>query len=171
MVAPEEMEREDVITLLGVVPERVGDLVGSLDEAKLRYRHGPAFPTLKEVVTHLAEAAAAVDTLLRRIYLDGASEAAIRLAIDPSSGPDVEQPAADLVQGYARVRRRTVDLLRGLSAQDCARVVRDPQQGEMTLLDACRILARHELGHLSQIRNLIALLPESQDLGPLPPDS
>jgi hypothetical protein len=161
------MAREDVITLLAVVPERVSDLVSSLDEARLRYRHGPAFPTLKEVVVHLAEAGGSVDTLLRRIYLDGASEAPVRATIDPPTEPDPEQPVDDAIERYARVRRRTIDLLRGLSAGDYARILRDPQLGEVTLLDACRLLARHELGHLSQIRNLLALLPEPQDLGPL----
>jgi len=36
----------------------------------------------------------------------------------------------------------------------------DPQQGELTLLDVCAQVAQHELAHLSQLRNLIALLPE-----------
>ena len=59
-----------------------------------------------------------------------------------------------------RVRRRTVDLLRGLSDEDWARLVVDPQQGELTLLDVCAQVTQHELAHLSQLRNLIALLPE-----------
>jgi hypothetical protein len=64
------------------------------------------------------------------------------------------------VQGFGRVRRRTVDLLRGLKASDWKRVVVDPQQGELTLLDVCSQITQHEIGHLVQLRNLIALLPE-----------
>ena len=37
----------------------------------------------------------------------------------------------------------------------------------MTLLEVCRLVARHEMGHIGQIRNLSALLPEPQDLGPV----
>ena len=43
-------------------------------------------------------------------------------------------------------------------------VVRDltasEEVGEMTLLDVCALVTQHELAHLSQLRNLIALLPE-----------
>ena len=53
--------------LLGVVPERVGDLVSGLDEPRLAYRHAPAFPTLKEVIGHLSDAGTAVDGLLRGV--------------------------------------------------------------------------------------------------------
>jgi hypothetical protein len=162
-----EMQRDDVITLLAIVPERVGDVVGGLDEARLRYRHGPAFPSLKEVIAHLSEAGSSVDSLLRHVYLDGADEAAVRATIDPAGAADTEPPAEELLQRYSRVRRRTVDLLRGLSAGDWARTVRDPQSGELTLLEGCSALARHEIGHLGQIRNLVALLPEARDLGPL----
>ena len=37
----------------------------------------------------------------------------------------------------------------------------------MTLLEVCRLVARHEMGHIGQIRNMSALLPEPQDLGPM----
>ena len=40
--------------------------------------------------------------------------------------------------------------------------------GELTLLDACRKVAAHEVGHLTQLRNLIALVPEPTDLGEVP---
>jgi len=39
----------------------------------------------------------------------------------------------------------------------------------MSLLEVCRLVAKHEMGHVAQIRNLSALLPEPQDLGPVRP--
>jgi hypothetical protein len=39
--------------------------------------------------------------------------------------------------------------------------------GELSLLDMVRLITRHELGHLGQVRNLIAVLPEPKDLGPV----
>jgi len=33
----------------------------------------------------------------------------------------------------------------------------------------CRLVAKHEMAHVAQIRNLSALLPEPQDLGPVRP--
>jgi hypothetical protein len=155
------MGTEDLVVLMAMVPERVNDLVSGLDEARLAYRHGPAFPTLREVIGHLCEAGPAIDALLRHAYLDGQRELPVRASIDPTSHePDLSPPPDELVQGFGRVRRRTVDLLRGLNAADWQRVVFDPQQGELTLLDVCAQITQHEVGHLVQIRNLIALLPE-----------
>jgi hypothetical protein len=156
----ERLERDDVLMLLGVVPERVGDLVSGLDEPRLNYRHAPAFPTLKEVIGHLSDAGSAIDGLLRRAYLDGQRELPVRASIDPLHAPDMSPPLQDLLESFGRVRRRTVDLLKGLAASDWQRVVLDPRQGELTLLDVCSQVTQHELAHLSQIRNLIAVLPE-----------
>src|SRR2546430_7977478 len=154
------MGTEDVMVLMSMVPERVNDLVSGLDEPRLAYRHAPAFPTLKEVIAHLCDAGASVDSLLRRAYLDGQRELPVRASIDPRHEPDLSASLAELLEGFGRVRRRTVDLLRGLSDEDWARLVVDPQQGELTLLDVCAQVTQHELAHLSQLRNLIALLPE-----------
>jgi DinB superfamily len=154
------MDRDEVLMLLGVVPERVGDLVSGLDEPRLAYRHAPAFPTLKEVIGHLSDAGTAVDGLLRRAYLDGQRELPVRASIDPTHAPDLGPPLAELLESFGRVRRRTVDLLKGLAAADWNRVVIDPLQGELTLLDVCTQISQHEMAHLSQLRNLIAVLPE-----------
>lgn len=142
------------------VPERVADLVSGLDEPRLVYRHAPAFPTLKEIVGHLCDSGTAVDSLLRQAYLDGRRELPVRATLHPTHEPDVSPPMLELLEDFGRVRRRTVDLLRGLSAADWQRTIVDPREGDMTLLDLCATATRHELGHLSQIRNLIALLPE-----------
>ncbi len=84
----------------------------------------------------------------------------MRASIDPLHTPELSPPLKDLLESFGRVRRRTVDLLKGLASADWERVVIDPQQGELTLLDVCSQVTQHELAHLSQIRNLIAVLPE-----------
>jgi hypothetical protein len=154
------LRSEDVVALLAGVPERINDLVAVLDDPRLDYRHAPAFPTLHEVVAHLCHAGAEVDGLLRRAYLDQQRELAVRAAIDPALEPALATPLAEQLPRFARVRRRTVDLLRGLSEPDWRHVVFDPQQGELTLLEVCNQVTQHELAHLCQLRNLIALLPE-----------
>lgn len=156
----DRLGRDDVVVLMGIVPERVGDLVSGMDEPRLTYRHAPAFPTLKEVVGHLSDAGAVVDSLLRRAYLDRQRELAVRASLEPTHDPDLTLPVEELIESFGRVRRRTVDLLRGLAPNDWQQVVVDPQQGELTLLDVCQQVTQHELAHLSQLRNLIALLPE-----------
>jgi hypothetical protein len=171
-----ELSRDEVLLLLGACPERVSDIVAGLDEARLRYRHGPAFPTLKEVIGHLATAGAAVDAVLRRAHLDRLQEADVRAAIDPLEPVDPGLPAEQVLQDYVRVRRRTIDLLRGWGDAEWQRTLRDRSLGEITLLDTCRKIAGHEIGHLTQLRNLIALVPEPMDLGrvtssPIAPDA
>jgi hypothetical protein len=154
------LRSDDVLALLGTVPERVTDLVAAYDEPQLEYRHAPAFPTLREVVAHVCQAGTEVDSLLRRAYLDKQRELPVRAALDPALDVGLNAPLADLLQQFSRVRRRTVDLLRGLDEADWKQSVVDPQQGELTMLDLCAQVAEHELAHLSQLRNLIAVLPD-----------
>ncbi|TMF70232.1 MAG: DinB family protein [Chloroflexi bacterium] len=169
MELEEEMSTSDVVLLLGSVPERTSDLVYWLDEARLRYRHGPAFPTLGGLIAHLVDAAPKVDALLRHAHLDGQTTADVRTAIDPGHDQELTRPLQEALEDFARVRRRTVDLLHGWGKAEWDRTISDPHTGEMTLLDACRLVAKHEMAHVAQIRNLSALLPEPEDLGPIRP--
>jgi DinB family protein len=175
MELQEEMSTADVVLLLSSVPERTSDLVYWLDEARLRYRHGPAFPTLGSLIAHLVVAAPKVDALLRHAHLDGQTTADVRAAIDPghdqggATGAGLTVPLHEALEDFARVRRRTVDLLHGWGKAEWDRVISDPRGGQLTLLDACRMVVKHEMAHVAQIRNLNALLPEPRDLGPVPP--
>ena len=160
---------EDYVVMLAQVPERVGDIALALDEDRLRYRHGPAFPTLKELVAHLARSGTAIDALLRQVCIEGRREVDLQAAMDPAPEPGPETSAGDLVESLMRDRRRTVDLLRGLTDEEWAQPVQDAVRGQLTLLDLCDAIGRHEAGHVTQLRNLIAVLPEPLDLGPIVP--
>ena len=161
MVPDPTLERDDVLTMLSACPERVRDCVGGLDESRLAYRHGPAFPTLRELVLHLSDTGSAADAALRNACQEGAQEVDARAALElPLEQPDASVPALEKLADLGRLRRRTMDLLRGLTAADWDRVLLDPNLGEITLLDLCRLVAAHEMGHLSQVRNLTALLPD-----------
>jgi hypothetical protein len=166
-----EPSAEEVVILLATPPERLADMTSWLAEAQLDYRHGPAFPTVRELIGHLAGAASIADGAIRRAAVDGLDTVDFGAATDASVSADLTLPADELLQSYLRVRRRTVDLLRGLSAETWNRIVQDPRMGRLTVLEACRGVAGHEVGHLSQVRNLVALVPERRDLGPisLPP--
>jgi hypothetical protein len=175
MELQEEMTPADAVLLMSSVPERISDLVFGLDETRLRYRHGPAFPTLGGLISHLLDSGSKVDALLRHAHLDGLATADVRATIDPvpsSADLEGEPPEGALheaIEDFARVRRRTVDLLHGWGKSEWERVISDPKGGSFTLLDICRMVTRHEMGHISQIRNLTVLLPEPVDLGPQHP--
>ena len=163
----EELTPADAVLLMSSVPERISDLVYGLDEARLRYRHGPAFPTLGGLLAHLLESGARVDALLRRAHLEGLGSADISAVIDPVQADELDRPLQDAIEDFARVRRRTVDLMHGWGKNEWARLVSDPRGGDVSLLDICRRVTRHEMAHIVQIRNLTALLPEPQELGPM----
>ena len=169
MELQEEMSTSDVVLLLASVPERTSDLVYWLDEARLRYRHGPAFPTLGSLIAHLVDAAPKVDALLRHVHLDGQTTGDVRAAIDPGHDHDLTASLHEALEDFARVRRRTVDLVHGWGKAEWERTIRDPRGGDMTMLEVCRFVVRHEMAHVAQIRNLSALLPEPRDLGPIRP--
>jgi hypothetical protein len=169
MELQEDMSAADAVLLMSSVPERISDLVYGLDEARLRYRHGPAFPTLGALIAHVLDSGTKVDGLLRRTHLDGKTTADVRAAIDPTLDQELELPLQEAIEDFARVRRRTVDLLHGWGKSEWERIINDPRGGDITLLDVCRLVASHEMSHIGQVRNLIALLPEPQDLGPIRP--
>jgi hypothetical protein len=169
MELQEEMSAADVVLLMSSVPERINDLVYGLDETRLKYRHGPAFPTLGALISHLVDSGTKVDALLRRAHLAGENTADVRATIDPGHDQDLELPLQEALEDFARVRRRTVDLLHGWGKGEWERTINDPRGTETTLLDVCRLVARHEMSHIAQIRNLTVLLPEPQDLGPVRP--
>lgn len=160
------MSPPDVVLLMGSVPERISDLVYGLDETKLRYRHGPAFQTLGGLLAHMIRSGTEVDGLLRRAHLEGAKEADVQATVDPAHDDELDRPLPEALEDFARIRRRTVDLLHGWGANEWDRILRDRGGAELTLLDVCRVVARHEMSHIGQIRNLAALLPVHQDLGP-----
>jgi hypothetical protein len=169
MELQEEISAADAVLLMSSVPEHIGDLAYGLTETRLRYRHGPAFQTLGSLIAHLLDSGTKVDGLLRRTHLEGKSIADVRGTIDPVHDDQLERPLQEALEDFARVRRRTVDLLHGWGKGEWERTITDPHGGDITLLDVCRMVARHEMSHIAQLRNLIALLPEPQDLGPARP--
>lgn len=162
-----EPRPEDYVVLLAQVPERVADIVSGLDEPRLRYRHAPAFPTIHEMVVHLAHTGTLVDALFRHVCIDSAHEVDLRGALDPLTGPPEDESDVELLDRFARDRRRTADLLRGLDDAGWASTVDDRSSGPLTMLEVCEQVGRHEAGHLTQLRSLLALVPEHRDLGPI----
>jgi hypothetical protein len=137
---PLEIAPEDVAMLLLSVPERLSDQLLGLAEPQLAYRHGPAFPTAEEIARHLALTGAELDAQITAAALGEA----------PAGGaPDGAGQLPELLKDWQRRRRRAADLLRGAG----------PERWEGELKDLCERGLQHELGHLTQLRNLTALIP------------
>lgn len=155
MVADQTLEPDAVLRLLSGAPERVRDYIAGLDDQRLEYRHGPAFPTLKEVVLHVADAGIAADEVIRHACVDGGPTPDPGPALEPVGEPDPTVDALERLDDLARNRRRTMDVLRGIEEAGWEQDV-----GSHSLLDFCRLVAAHEMGHLAQVRNLTSLLPD-----------
>ena len=113
------LEKEDVLMMMGACPERVRDYVSGLDENRMAYRHGPAFQTLGELVVHVSATGSAADAALRHACLDGATEVDARAALEPPiDSPESVTPAPERLEHLGRIRRRPMDLPRGLTAAD-----------------------------------------------------
>src|SRR6202022_3659291 len=141
----EELTPADAVLLMSSVPERIGDL---------------AFPTLGGLIGHMVDSGTKVDGLLRHAHLDGLTTADVRATIDPGQDVELDRPLQEALEDFARVRRRTVDLLHGWGKNEWDRKLSDPRGAVITLLEVCQMVARHEIGHIAQIRNLTVLLPE-----------
>src|SRR5258708_17953535 len=154
------MPPADAALLMSSAPERTGALVYGLDEPRRRCRHGPAFQTLGGLIAHLLESGSKVDALLRHALLGGVVSADVRATIDRGHEDELNRPLSEALEDFARIRRRTVDLLHGWGKTEWDRKLRDPRAGDITLLEVCRMVARHDLSHLAPIRNHTVLLPE-----------
>lgn len=137
---PEKITGEDLAMLLLSIPERLSDVLLGLTPAQLGYRHGPAFPTADEIARHVASAGTRLDGQVTASAL-GAPPA------ESTDSPDAE--LQELLHDWQRRRRRAADLLRGLPAE----------RWDEQLDDLCQAGLQHELAHLSQLRNLTALIP------------
>src|SRR2546427_529306 len=128
-----------------------------------------ASPSLGALPAHLTHPTRRAAPLPRPAPMHEQTPADVRAAIDPGHDQALTRPLQEALEDFARVRRRTVDLLHGWGNSEWNRNISDPRGGYMTLLEVCRLVAKHEMGHIAQIRNLSALLPEPQDLGPVRP--
>lgn len=152
-------DRNDLCAVLATVPERASDIATELDGPGLAYRHGPGFPTVGEVVSHLCESGTAIDAVLRPVAIEGARELRLREALESERDRDLLPPLETQLDDFARVRRRTVDVLHAMPTEFWDRDVFDPSMGRLTVREAVTSVVRHELGHLSQLQSLVTLLP------------
>jgi hypothetical protein len=160
VIEPREA-RDDLLAVLATVPERAADLASELDGPRLQYRHGPGFPTVAEMIGHVCEVGIALDALLRRLALDRVREVRLREAMEPVHEPDLLPPMEQQLGDFARARRRTIDLLHGMPASFWDEELLDPAQGRVSVQEVVEQIIRHELGHLTQLQSLVALLPVS----------
>jgi uncharacterized damage-inducible protein DinB len=147
------IEREGLIEALAAMPDRVGELIDGLSEKELRRRPAEGEWSMKEVCGHLVVDAR---TWQERITLMMTENDPYLKRYDSvggvTEGGYQEGPIEETMSELRRIRRQTVETLRGLSAEGWERRGRHWSEGEMTIARACEIGLEHGEEHLEQLR-------------------
>lgn len=165
--------------MVASIPERLASYLIGLHQDQLAYRHGPAFPTIAELVMHFTESGEAFDRLLTEALAEDPKQLSVPVTDSGSIlnaavaiGSRAVDPDA-IVEGlnrYAASRRELAELIRQADEATWQRPVHDAFLGEVTPQQLVGRLAQHEMGHISQLRNLIACLPEIRLPAPAEPE-
>jgi hypothetical protein len=142
----------DILTILARQNESTMALLKSLAESQGGYRYAPEKWSIKELVGHLSDA--------ERIFADRA----LRFArADQTPLPGFEEndyvknasfdshPLADIVSGFADVRRSTLSLFRTMALDATARRG-EANNAEISVRALAYVIAGHELHHMNILR-------------------
>jgi len=148
--------REDLVTELARLPERLEALLAGRREEELHRRPAPDAWSAKEIACHLRDAARIYHERLflaathERPFLPAFDEARLAREADYQSAE-----TACIVPETRSWREETVALLAGLPLEGWQRTAVHEELGEVTVADMVARMVRHEAEHL---RDLAALL-------------
>jgi uncharacterized damage-inducible protein DinB len=147
---------DDLVVRLAAVPDRVAVLTAGLDDAALRRRPVEGEWSMKEVCGHLVEDAR---TWQERIALMTTQVDPYLARLDPvvsvREGGYQDAPIGATMDEFRRIRRQTVETLRGLSEDGWQRRGRHWSEGPMTIEQACSVALEHAESHIEQIERLV----------------
>jgi uncharacterized damage-inducible protein DinB len=146
----------DLIEKLAAMPDRVAALIAGLDDEALRRRPAEGEWSMKEVCGHLVEDAR---TWQERITLITTQADPYLARLDPvvsvREGGYQDAPIETTLEEFRRIRRQTVETLRGLSDGGWQRSGRHWSEGNMTIQQACSVALEHAESHLEQLQRLL----------------
>ncbi len=133
-----------------------------LDEHELRWRPGEGEWSLKEIAAHLRDAEElALAQLSAFVSSPSAPLPAWDVDLLPQERDYQGEEIARLLASFRGTRRETTYLLWGLTEADWQGSAEHPYRGAVTLGEIARELARHDLEHLWQVRQLKEALREA----------
>jgi rubrerythrin len=146
---------QQVTAILAQGPEQVTALIDGVDDALLCRKPSPDEWCIKEIVAHTLEAdyicVAQVQAILAQTPYAG--------TVPPWQthvGKGYEtRPAAALIAQYHAARRATLALLQSLAPSDWSRTSYTWGRAA-SILDVGMWVANHDVGHLAQVRRLLA---------------
>lgn len=130
-------------------------LIAELKPQQLAFRPGEGQWSIKEIVTHLADAELVYGFRYRKILAEDAAEAPAfdqELWISRLSAPQRDFKA--ILEMFKTVRRSNLDLLKVTPAKNLQRAGAHPEYGPLTVAQLMIHLAVHDLNHLKQLRRV-----------------
>ena len=132
-----------------------------LDENELRWRPTEGEWSLKEIAAHLRDAEELALAQINAFASGSSPLPAWDVDLLPQERDYQQEEIALLLASFRGMRRETTYLLWGLTGEDWRRAAEHPYGGPITLEEVAREMARHDLEHLWQVRQLKGRLAES----------
>ncbi|MGE5234834.1 MAG: DinB family protein [Acidobacteriota bacterium] len=145
----------DPLDVMAATPSRLEDLFWELGDKKLDLSYGEGKWTARQIFAHLAD----VEIVYGFRFRQALSEEHHRIQPmdqDAWARHEGEADASLAIELFRAVRLWNLAVLRSLGEEARRRVVTHPERGEETIGLMVKLLAGHDLNHLSQLEQIAA---------------
>jgi hypothetical protein len=145
----------DALEVMAATPSRLEDLFWELGDKGLERTYGPGKWTAGQIFAHLAD----VEIVYGFRFRQALAEDRHRIQVMDQDGWARREGPADAslaIELFRALRLWNLGLLRPLSDEDLARTVVHPERGEETLALMLKLVAGHDLNHISQLELVAA---------------
>ena len=152
-------EKDRLLCNLRSLPDELVDLAGSLDDQALRWRPIPTKWSVKEILGHLRDFELETMHLRYRSILTEDDPFLPRLDNEAKQQEHdyINLDGGGLLDQIRRLRLESIAVLEGAPAESWSRTGRHFSAGRMTLEQVVARHVRHDMTHLSQIRDILGL--------------
>jgi len=154
-----DSERERLIWNLRSLPNELVDLAGSLDDETLRWRPIPTKWSVKEILGHLRDFEQEAMHFRYRAILTQDDPYLPRLDNEAKQAERdfINKNGAELLGDIKGLRLESIAILEQAPAAAWSRTGRHFSAGQITLEQVVARHVKHDMTHLSQIRDIVGL--------------
>ncbi len=130
------------------VHERTRRVILCIPPESLEWSHRPGAFTLGDLVRHLG-------AIERHMFAENAQGRTSRY---PGHGPELAEGWDEVVSFFDRMHRESMEIFRGLTADDLARRCETPGGTQLAVWKWLRSMVEHEIHHRGQIYLMLGIL-------------
>jgi|GEM_PF-7108970 len=151
---------QDITNLLASTPIVAEEILMLLDERAVDYRHSPSYYSVKEIILHIWDSVRELDSFVESLSFVKTPQVKVEGTELSGFSEDIIQDIVSIMKEAKRTRLRTVFTLRKIRHDDWEKplLVGDEQTN---LYEVCRKIAEHEAAHLSQLRAIVSVIPDT----------